>query len=66
MTPQEKEKDECFKVEILQVDGGAKLGRIKRAIITIVNDDGEMAFWSRHRNPLERCDMEHWTVILFL
>eukprot|EP00918_Siedleckia_nematoides_P097649 GHVU01213916.1.p1 GENE.GHVU01213916.1~~GHVU01213916.1.p1 ORF type:complete len:844 (+),score=116.55 GHVU01213916.1:178-2709(+) len=36
---QEMEKDENFKVEILEVSNGAKLGRIKKTVITIVNDD---------------------------
>ncbi|KAK2160732.1 hypothetical protein LSH36_127g04060 [Paralvinella palmiformis] len=35
----EKEKDECFRVELLEVSPGAKIGRIKKSIITIVNDD---------------------------
>lgn len=38
---QEKEKDESFKIELVSVSEGAKLGRAKRAIITIVNDDGK-------------------------
>lgn len=37
---QEMEKDETFKVELLEaIPEGAKLGRIKKTIITIVNDD---------------------------
>jgi len=36
---QEAEKDECFKVEISKLSEGAKLGRIKKTIVTIVNDD---------------------------
>lgn len=36
---QEAEKDECFKVEITKLSEGAKLGRIKKTIVTIVNDD---------------------------
>ena len=38
---QEAEKDETFKVELVEASGGAKIGRIKKTIITIVNDDGE-------------------------
>jgi len=36
---QEAEKDECFKVEIMKLSEGAKLGRVKKTIVTIVNDD---------------------------
>jgi solute carrier family 8 (sodium/calcium exchanger) len=36
---QEAEKDECFRVELLSVSEGAKLGRVKKTIISIVNDD---------------------------
>ena len=38
---QEYEKDETFKVDLVEVSEGSKLGRIKKTIITIVNDDGE-------------------------
>ena len=38
---QEAEKDECFKVILTEASGGAKLGRIHKSIITIVNDDGK-------------------------
>lgn len=37
---QEKEKDECFKVDLISCSEGAKLGRVKKTIVTIVNDDG--------------------------
>ncbi len=41
----EQEKDECFKVELLEiVTPGAKLGRVKKTIVTIVNDDGKIYF----------------------
>lgn len=36
---QEKEKDESFRVEIFDPSPGAKLGRISKTIVTIVNDD---------------------------
>lgn len=37
----EFEKDEHFRIELLEVlTPGAKLGRNKRTIVTIVNDDG--------------------------
>ncbi|XP_013386884.1 sodium/calcium exchanger 1 isoform X2 [Lingula anatina] len=36
---QEMEKDESFKVELFDPTGGAQLGRIKKTIITLVNDD---------------------------
>ena len=41
---QEVEKDECFKVDLLECSAGAKFGRIRKTIITIVNDDGEWAW----------------------
>ena len=37
---QEQEKDECFKVELTELSPGAKMGRIQKTIVTIVNDDG--------------------------
>lgn len=40
MSPQEAEKDECFKVELTELSPGAKMGRIQKTIVTIVNDDG--------------------------
>ena len=43
---QEKEKDECFRVELLEVSPGAKIGRIKKTIVTIVNDDGKQPCYS--------------------
>lgn len=36
----EFEKDENFEVDLVEVDGGAKLGKLKRCVVTIVNDDG--------------------------
>ena len=39
---QEKEKDESFKVDLVGCSEGAKLGRIRKTIVTIVNDDGEI------------------------
>lgn len=38
---QEFEKDENFEVDLVEVDGGAKLGKLKRCVVTIVNDDGK-------------------------
>lgn len=37
---QKKERDECFAIELGETDGGAELGKIKKTIVTIVNDDG--------------------------
>lgn len=34
-----KERDECFAIELGETDGGAELGKIKKTIVTIVNDD---------------------------
>ncbi|XP_045213342.1 sodium/calcium exchanger 3-like isoform X2 [Mercenaria mercenaria] len=34
-----KERDECFAIELGECDGGAELGKIKKTIVTIVNDD---------------------------
>ena len=36
------EKDETFVVEISDPTGGAQIGKIKRAVVTIVNDEGKM------------------------
>ena len=36
----EFEKDESFLVELSDPTGGSSLGKIKRTIVTIVNDDG--------------------------
>ena len=53
---QEAEKDECFKVELTELSPGAKLGRIRKTIVTIVNDDGMcicfhlISFESKDRN----------------
>ena len=45
MCLQEKEKDECFKVDLISVSPeGAKLGRIRKTIVTIVNDDGKLLY----------------------
>lgn len=39
---QEKEKDQSFKVVLVSADSeGAKIGRLKKTIITVVDDDGE-------------------------
>lgn len=36
------EKDETFMIELLEVKTpGAKLGRLKRSVVTIVSDDGK-------------------------
>jgi len=35
------EKDESFLLELSEPTGGAQLGKIKRTILTIVNDDGK-------------------------
>lgn len=35
------EKDESFLLELSVPTGGAQLGKIKRTILTIVNDDGK-------------------------
>lgn len=38
---QDKERDESFKLEITGADcDGAKIGRISKTIVTIVDDDG--------------------------
>ncbi|XP_052779900.1 sodium/calcium exchanger 3-like isoform X2 [Mya arenaria] len=34
-----KERDECFAIELGDCDGGAELGKIRKTIVTIVNDD---------------------------
>lgn len=39
--PQKKERDECFAIELGECDGGAELGKIRKTIVTIVNDDGK-------------------------
>lgn len=44
---QEFEKDENFEVDLVEVDGGAKLGKLKRCVVTIVNDDGK-DLWNTH------------------
>ncbi|CAH1793840.1 unnamed protein product [Owenia fusiformis] len=36
---QEAEKDENFKLSLIEVSPGCKMGRIQRTIVTIVNDD---------------------------
>ena len=41
---QEFEKDEHFEVTLLSCNvPGAKIGRLRRTIVTILNDDGEYA-----------------------
>lgn len=37
---QKAERDETFGVELTETTGGAELGKIRRTIITIVQDDG--------------------------
>lgn len=37
----EFEKDESFLVELSDTTGGVTLGKIKRTVVTIVNDDGK-------------------------
>lgn len=37
---QKPERDESFQVDLGECDGGAELGKIKKTIITIVNDEG--------------------------
>ena len=37
----EFEKDEHFKVELIEVDGKAEIGKTKQMVVTIVNDDGK-------------------------
>ena len=39
-TLQKPERDESFQVDLGECDGGAELGKIKKTIITIVNDEG--------------------------
>ncbi|XP_072167708.1 sodium/calcium exchanger Calx-like [Diadema setosum] len=36
---QEYEKDESFEVELSEPTGGAQLGRLKKTVVTIINDD---------------------------
>ncbi|XP_071953755.1 sodium/calcium exchanger 3-like [Antedon mediterranea] len=36
---QEYEKDESFQVELFDPTGGAQLGRLKKTVVTIINDD---------------------------
>ncbi|XP_056017279.1 sodium/calcium exchanger 3-like isoform X1 [Ostrea edulis] len=43
----EFEKDENFEVDLVEVDGGAKLGKLKRCVVTIVNDDEFTGFVNR-------------------
>lgn len=37
------EKDETFLVELVETSEGAKIGNIRSAAVTIVNDDGKLA-----------------------
>lgn len=46
----EFEKDENFEVDLVEVDGGAKLGKLKRCVVTIVNDDEFAGFVDRIAN----------------
>lgn len=41
MVLQKKERDECFAIELGECDGGAQVGKIKKCIISIVNDEGK-------------------------
>jgi len=41
------EKDESFMVEISKPSGGAKVGRLKRTVVTIVNDDDYKKLFDR-------------------
>ena len=36
------EKDETFMIQLSETTGGLKLGRLKRTVVTIVNDDGKL------------------------
>ncbi|XP_033630178.1 sodium/calcium exchanger 3-like [Asterias rubens] len=36
---QEYEKDESFQIELYEPTGGAQLGRLKKTVVTIINDD---------------------------
>ncbi|XP_038065066.1 sodium/calcium exchanger 3-like isoform X2 [Patiria miniata] len=36
---QEYEKDESFQIELFEPTGGAQLGRLKKTVVTIINDD---------------------------
>lgn len=42
---QEFEKDENFEVDLVEVDGGVKFGKLKCCVVIIVNDDGK-DFWN--------------------
>lgn len=39
MDDKEEEKDRCFKVDLVDCSEGAKLGRIRKTIVSIVSDD---------------------------
>ena len=39
------EKDETFLVELTETSEGAKIGSVRSAAVTIVNDDGKRGFW---------------------
>lgn len=41
---QEYEKDESFEIELFDPSPGAELGRLKKTVVTIVNDDGRTSF----------------------
>ncbi len=34
------EKDESFSIELYDPNGGVKLGRVWKTVVTIINDDG--------------------------
>lgn len=38
------EKDESFSIELLNPNGGAKIGRTNKAVVTIINDDGTVYY----------------------
>ena len=39
------EKDETFMVTLSDATNGAKVGRLRRTVVTIVNDDGKYILW---------------------
>ena len=62
---QEQEKDECFKVELTELSPGAKMGRIQKTIVTIVNDDGmSYLFITARIRSMGKVMFSHASVIL--
>ncbi|KAH3861749.1 sodium/calcium exchanger 3-like isoform X4 [Dreissena polymorpha] len=45
-----KERDECFAIELGECDGGAQVGKIKKCIVSIVNDEDFDGIVSRLMN----------------